>query len=74
MGQEDIKQILIKHKDWLLAKEIAEKSNTSLGTIFRSLAILHKNKEILKQKAVDVIKDKNRLKNVLPHVLAYRIK
>lgn len=74
MGQEDVKKILMNHGNWLLAREIAEKSNTSLGTIFRSLSRLHKNKEIKREKAINVIKDKNRLSKTLPHVFAYKIR
>ena len=73
MGQQEVKEILIKHENWLLAREIAEKSDTSLGTIFRSLSRLHKNKEIKRDKAVNVIKDKDRLSKTLPHVFAYKI-
>lgn len=73
MGQEEVRLILSKQGDWLLAREISKQLDLSIGTIFRCLAILHKNKEIEKAKAVGVIKDQQRLKNVLGHVYAYRI-
>jgi len=74
MGQEEVRLVLSKRGDWMLAREIAKELDLSIGTIFRCLSVLHKNKEIEKDKAIKVIKDKNRLKNVLGHVYAYRIK
>lgn len=74
MGQEEVRLVLSKNGGWLLAREIAKELDLSIGTIFRCLAILHKNGEIERDKAVGVIKDQIRLKNVLGHVYAYRVK
>lgn len=74
MGQEEVRLVLSKRGDWMLAREIAKELDLSIGTIFRCLSVLYKNKEIKRDKAVKVIKDKSRLKNVLGHVCAYRIK
>ncbi len=74
MGQEEVKLVLSKRGDWMLAREIAKELDLSIGTIFRCLSVLHKNKEIKRDKAVKVIKDKLRLKNVLGHVYAYKVK
>lgn len=73
MGQAEVRLVLSKKGDWLLAREIAKELDLSIGTIFRCLAVLHKNKEIQKERAVKVIKSKDRLKNVLGHVYAYKL-
>ena len=73
MGQAEVRSVLNKKNDWLLAREISKELDLSIGTIFRCLAVLHKNSEIKKERAVKVIKDKNRLKNVLGHVYAYKL-
>ena len=73
MGQAEVKSILNKKGNWLLAREIAKELDLSIGTIFRCLAILHKNREIERERAVKVIKEKDRLRNVLGHVYAYKV-
>lgn len=73
MGQAEVRSVLNKKNDWLLAREISKELDLSIGTIFRCLAVLHKNREIQKERAVKVIKDKLRLKNVLGHVYAYKL-
>lgn len=73
MGQAEVRLVLSKKGNWLLAREIAKELDLSIGTIFRCLAVLHKNREIQRERAVKVIKDKIRLKNVLGHVYAYKI-
>ena len=74
MGQEDVKKILIRNGSWLLAQEIAGKMDNSKGTVFRSLTILHKNGEIIRDKAINVIKDRNRINKTSVSAFAYRIK
>lgn len=76
MGQEEVRLVLSKKKDWLLAREVAKFLKLSMGTIFRCLATLHKNGEILKEKAIKVIKDDARLRSIqrYKHIFAYRAK
>ena len=45
----------------------------SPGGLYRLLRILEKNKEIKKEKAINVIKDKDRLNNSSKKAWAYKI-
>lgn len=76
MGQEEVRLVLSKNKNWLLAREISKCLDLSMGTIFRCLASLHKNGEIEKETAIKVIKDDARLKSIqrYKHIFAYKIR
>ena len=51
MGQQDLYEFLKAHKDkWYTTKEIAEKSNCSLGNITRSAQKLRYREEIYYKK------------------------
>ena len=71
MGQEDVIRVL---KDWKLAREIGSTTGFSLSAVFRCLKILEREGEIEKRKAHEVIREQDRLKNVLKHVYAYKVR
>ena len=71
MGQEDVIRVL---KEWKLAREIGATTGFSLSAVFRCLKILEREGEIEKKKAHEVIKEQGRLKNVLKHVFAYKVR
>jgi len=72
MGQADIYKILKNNGDWMLSKEILEIVKMAPGGLYRLLKILEKNNEIVKYKAVDVIKDKKRLNHTSKTAWAYK--
>src|SRR3989344_4493066 len=71
MGQEDVIRVL---KEWKLAREVGAMTGFSLSAVFRCLKILEREGEIEKRKAHEVIKERDRLKNVLKHVFAYKVR
>ncbi len=71
MGQEDVIRVL---KEWKLAREVGAMTGFSLSAVFRCLKILEREGEIEKQKAHEVIRENDRLKNVLKHVFAYKVR
>ncbi|OQC13645.1 MAG: hypothetical protein BWX72_01566 [Firmicutes bacterium ADurb.Bin080] len=73
MGQGDIHKILTEKQDWMLSKELLDIVGMSPGGLYRLLRILEKNKEIKKEKAINVIKDKDRLNNSSKKAWAYKI-
>ena len=73
MGQEEVKNILEKTKDWLLSREIANKAKISLGSVQASLQRMIKWGEVEAKKARDVIKDKSRITSNHPS-MAYRLR
>ncbi len=72
MGQEEIKQILLETREWLLSREIAERANLSIGSVQASLARMIKFKEVQVRPAKEVIKDRDRIRSVYPGN-AYRL-
>ncbi len=72
MGQEEIKNILEKRREWLLSREIAAKAQLSIGSVQASLARMIKFGEVEVRPAKEVIKDNTRIKSVYPGY-AYRL-
>ena len=73
MGQEEVKNVLEKAKDWLLSREIAQKARISLGSVQASLQRMIKWGEVETRKAREVIKDQSRIKSNSAGI-AYRLK
>ena len=74
MGQQQIFSLLKNNKTWLLSKEISEGTGMTPGSLYRCLKILLDKGDIINRKAMNVIKDKNRLKNSSRGAWAYKIK
>ncbi|MBI2662913.1 hypothetical protein HYX15_00070 [Candidatus Woesearchaeota archaeon] len=73
MGQEEVKNVLEKAKDWLLSREIAQKARISLGSVQASLQRMIKWGEVETRKAREVIQDQSRIKSNSAGI-AYRLK
>jgi hypothetical protein len=73
MGQEEIYNLLKKH-NWMLSKEILSVHPMSNGGLYRCLRLLINSGEVIRKKAREVIKDKQRLNKSAKNAWAYRIK
>ncbi len=73
MGQEEVKNILKKTKDWLLSREIAEMAKLSLSSVQSNLQRMIKWGEIEVRKAREVINDDSRVSRNHPGY-AYRLR
>jgi|TARA_B100002003_G_C13617579_1_gene317052 hypothetical protein len=73
MGQEEVKNVLEKAKDWLLSREIAHKAKISLGSVQASLQRMIKWGEVETRKAREVIQDQTRIKSNSAGI-AYRLR
>jgi len=74
MGQSDTLEILKKRKDWVLSKELLNITKMSDGGLYRILRVLERSGDIVKKKAIQVIKDPKKLSKTTINAWAYKIK
>lgn len=73
MGQGEILNFLRKNKGkWFLAYELMNYFKLARGSIVRTIKILVDRRDIEKRPAIDVIKDKTRIKTTATKANAYR--
>lgn len=74
MGQAELLNLLKKRNKWMLAIEIRKELQLAAGAINRLIKICYESGDIKRKPAIDVIKDKKRLKLSTIKASAYRLK
>lgn len=74
MGQSELIDLLNRKKDWMLAREIKNDMKLAAGAINRLIKICYENGEIDRKPAIEIIKDKKRLRVSTIKANAYKLK